>query len=366
MNIFPIPFSIANEVVKRAQNDNRRLIESPLNGGNDLFYLGSPDQFIERFQEPLYQRLNEVRELCEELFANPNISPRTIQRTQGVRVHHKISKDLLLSLLPFLNSYLQQYGNLYHNVNLDINEVCQRINNIEDEFIRFTSDLVFIRDANSAKPYFKWFNYPESQANFKLVQEFFIPHQSFLNFDFDSYIDEIMNVTWDLSYTMPVMYTSDNVEAVVSKAIEKLQINTKEIETIREAITKIRIGQSQFRTDLLNSDRNKCFITEISNPDLLIASHIKPWKDSNNQERLDPNNGILLTPTFDKLFDKFLITFNDNGNIIWSSNRLDQDTKNKLIESHPNLTRLSIVIDDNNRTYIDYHRAVFYQKESSR
>lgn len=75
---------------------------------------------------------------------------------------------------------------------------------------------------------------------------------------------------------MPVMYTSDNVEAVVSKAIEKLPINSEQIQTIREAITKIRIGQSQFRNDLLNSDRNNCFITGISNPNLLIASHIKP------------------------------------------------------------------------------------------
>lgn len=363
MKIFPIPFSVANEVVKRAQSDNRRLIESPLIGGNDLFYLGTPVQFIDKFQNPLRQRLIEVRDICEANFNNPNITPRTIQREQGIRVHHKISKDLLLSLLPFLNSYLQQFSNLYHNVNLNAIELGERINNIQDEFVRFKSDLVFIRDANWAKPYFKWFNYPDTQDNFKIVQEFFIPHQSFLNFEVDNCIDGIISTTWELSYTMPVMYTSDNVEAVVSKAIEKLPINSEQIQTIREAITKIRIGQSQFRNDLLNSDRNNCFITGISNPNLLIASHIKPWKDSNNQERLDPNNGILLTPTFDKLFDKFLITFNEDGNIIWSNNRIDEDTRNKLIQAYPNIDELSIVINENNQTYIEYHRAIFNQKE---
>lgn len=364
MKIFPVPFSIANEVVKRAKSDNRRLIESPEVGGNDFFYLGTPQHFIDKFQNPLRQKLIEVRTLCEEIFNNPNNIPRTIQRTQGIRVNHKISKDLLLSLLPFLNSYLQQFGNLYHNVNLNTNELSERINNIQDEFVRFTSDLVFIRDANWAKPYFKWFNYPETQDNFKIVQNFFIPQQSFLNFELEDYVEETINTTWELSYTMPVMYTSDNVEAIVSKAIEKLPINNSEVETIREAITKIRIGQSQFRNDLLNSNRNNCFITGISNPDLLIASHIKPWKDSNNKERLDPNNGILLTPTFDKLFDKFLITFNENGNIIWSQNRLDEDTRNRLIQAHPNLAELSIIISEDNQTYIEYHRAVFNQKEA--
>ncbi|MBK8626269.1 MAG: hypothetical protein IPN86_12105 [Saprospiraceae bacterium] len=157
MKIFPVPFSIANEVVKRAQNDNRRIIESPIIGGNDLFYLGTPVQFIDKFQDPLRQRLIQVRELCETNFNNPNINPRTIQRTQGIRVHHKVSKDLLLSLLPFLDSYLEQFGNLYHNVNLNTIELSERINNIQNEFVRFQSDLVFIRDANWAKPYFKWF-----------------------------------------------------------------------------------------------------------------------------------------------------------------------------------------------------------------
>lgn len=77
-----------------------------------------------------------------------------------------------MSLLPFLNSYLQQFSNLYHNVNLNAIELGERINNIQDEFVRFKSDLVFIRDANWAKPYFKWFNYPDTQDNFKIVQEF--------------------------------------------------------------------------------------------------------------------------------------------------------------------------------------------------
>lgn len=359
-----MPFSIANEAVKRNKNDNRRLVNSPIEGGNDFFYLGTPNHFIAKFDEPLRSKLIEVQNKCEVKFKKRDVQPRTLQRGEGIKVKHKIKKELLLSLLPFLDSYLDEYVSLYQNVNFNKLEIINKINNVQDEFIRFTSDLVFIKDSKWAKPYFKWFNYPETYDNFKLIKEFFIPQQSFLNFQIDNYENDTINTTWELSYTMSVIYTSENLDAIVSKAIENLPTNDKDVETIREAITKIRIGQSQFRTNLLNSERNKCLITGIQNPDLLIASHIKPWKKSNNTERLDPNNGILFTPTFDKLFDKFLITFNENGSIVLSQNRLDDDTKNKLRTAYPNLDKSSVVINQENKIYLDYHRKVFLEKET--
>ncbi|MDD5890498.1 MAG: HNH endonuclease signature motif containing protein, partial [Ruminococcus sp.] len=58
-----------------------------------------------------------------------------------------------------------------------------------------------------------------------------------------------------------------------------------------------------------------CIITGITNTKLLIASHIKPWSVSNNYERLSENNGLLLSPTYDKLFDLGLITFDKKSKI---------------------------------------------------
>ena len=92
---------------------------------------------------------------------------------------------------------------------------------------------------------------------------------------------------------------------------------------------------------------------------MLIASHIKPWKDSSNTERLDINNGILLTPTFDKLFDKFLITFNDNGTIRWSLTRLNEETTGKIKLGYYENEDLIVVINDSNKAYYDYHRNIF-------
>lgn len=81
-------------------------------------------------------------------------------------------------------------------------------------------------------------------------------------------------------------------------------INDSDIEsTEKEQVTKARKGQGKFRKNVIKKE-NKCRLTGVNKKDLLIASHIKPWKVSSNSERLDGNNGLLLSPHVDKLFDK--------------------------------------------------------------
>jgi|GEM_PF-2304446 len=84
-------------------------------------------------------------------------------------------------------------------------------------------------------------------------------------------------------------------------------------DTETSAIVKARIGQGRFRADLLHYWQGRCAITGIGNPELLRASHIKPWSISTNAERLDPFNGLLLAVHLDALFDRTLITFQDSG-----------------------------------------------------
>lgn len=88
-------------------------------------------------------------------------------------------------------------------------------------------------------------------------------------------------------------------------------------QTEKDAITKSRLGQGIFRKRLIEL-WGGCSITGLSNFSLLRASHVKPWRDSSNQERLDPMNGLLLHPAMDHLFDTGLVTFDDNGEIIIS------------------------------------------------
>ena len=85
----------------------------------------------------------------------------------------------------------------------------------------------------------------------------------------------------------------------------------------REALTTSRVGQGQFRKDVL-ADCGRCPITLIADERLLIASHIKPWVDSNDSEKLDPKNGLMLSPTYDRLFDQGFISFTDDREVILS------------------------------------------------
>jgi putative restriction endonuclease len=85
--------------------------------------------------------------------------------------------------------------------------------------------------------------------------------------------------------------------------------------TEREAVIKARVGQGEFRDRLLKLWRS-CAITGVEEPAVLRASHIKPWRKSSNSERLNRYNGLLLLPQYDHLFDRGLITFEDDGRLV--------------------------------------------------
>jgi predicted restriction endonuclease len=88
-------------------------------------------------------------------------------------------------------------------------------------------------------------------------------------------------------------------------------------ETDREAIVRSRRGQGLFKQRVLQHER-RCRITGVEKETHLIASHCKPWRDSTNEERLDGENGLLLTPSIDHLFDRDFIGFEDSGRLIIS------------------------------------------------
>lgn len=121
-------------------------------------------------------------------------------------------------------------------------------------------------------------------------------------------------------------YDFDSIESL--SQIATIELSPIIPQTEKDQLIKSRIGQGRFRNGIL-LDCNFCPITLINDTRLLIASHIKPWSVSNNTERLDPKNGILLTPTIDKLFDAGFISFSDNCEII-VSDWLSSDTLQKL------------------------------------
>ena len=88
--------------------------------------------------------------------------------------------------------------------------------------------------------------------------------------------------------------------------------------TEKRQVILARRGQGKFR-ERVSKIEHACRITRVNRPEHLIASHCKPWRDcESNDERLDGENGLLLTPTVDHLFDRGFISFENNGDLLVS------------------------------------------------
>jgi len=125
-------------------------------------------------------------------------------------------------------------------------------------------------------------------------------------------VDLIGNEAKDIINGLDAQYAAHRTENEAEKSI----IADSELpKTEKNQLVKSRRGQGLFRSRL-ELIEPACRVTGISNKSHLIASHIKPWSISNNQERLDGNNGLLLAPHIDHLFDKGYISFEDNGDLV--------------------------------------------------
>jgi len=142
----------------------------------------------------------------------------------------------------------------------------------------------------------------------------------------------------------------ESVDLSFCSEIEAIQ-NTKNLDaTTKKAVIESRVGQGKFRTELKKYWR-ACSVTAFPNLDLLIASHIKPWRVSTDFERLHKYNGLLLQPNLDALFDKGYISFSERGVVL-----ISRTFKNSAIKlgAKPEMT-LSRV-EEHHQPYITYHR----------
>ena len=130
--------------------------------------------------------------------------------------------------------------------------------------------------------------------------------------------------------------------------------------TEKNVISKARIGQDKFKQALIKEVGKICPITQIDNSKLLIAGHIKPWSHSSNEERLNPKNGILLSPLFDKLFDMRvgLITFTLDKRIRLSK-KLEKNVDRLGVVDGQIINHLKI---DGREDFLQYHEKFIFQK----
>lgn len=145
----------------------------------------------------------------------------------------------------------------------------------------------------------------------------------------------------------------------VFSQIEK-NIEDSHDKTTAESLIASRRGQGKFRNKLIEAWDSKCAVTECDLVEILIASHCKPWILSKDEEKLDHNNGLLLSPNYDKLFDLGYISFDENGQIIISSS-LSKDTYKKLNISK-NDKLFKIPSNPDFQEFLEYHRSEIFSK----
>ena len=123
----------------------------------------------------------------------------------------------------------------------------------------------------------------------------------------------------------------------------------------KTATAKVRVNQSLFRNRLL-CRYQKCCISGcgVSEKQLLVASHIKPWCEAEPEERTNVNNGLLLCPNHDKLFDEKWISFDDNGRIL-ISDRLSANDQ-MFMNVNPNM---NIAVTEQMKPFLKHHRDAF-------
>ncbi len=149
-------------------------------------------------------------------------------------------------------------------------------------------------------------------------------------------------------------FLDDIYQVSLSQDIDILVQDKQLAETEKARLIKTRMGQGQFRADLIEQWKG-CALTQYKQLQFLVASHIKPWRDSSHQERLNPYNGLLLLANVDKAFDLGYITFNDKGLIRISS----------ALDDHQSLginQNMGIQLAHQHQDFMAYHRSEVFKK----
>jgi hypothetical protein len=133
-----------------------------------------------------------------------------------------------------------------------------------------------------------------------------------------------------------------------------LELNLPNV-TERSGLITSRVGQGAYRKRIIHRWEYKCAVTNFNKLDILIASHIVPWSKATDHERLDVNNGLLLSPIYDALFDKHLITFDNKGKI-QLSDKIENSAYQKIgVTGREQIHDLSMY----NVQYLDRHNQIF-------
>ncbi len=274
--------------------------------------------------------------------------------------HHKFVKEIRKDDIIFI----------YHKTNIiAISKAVENARRMLRPEFRHTNwgedgynvDLEIINLEFLVKPY----NHSEEIKKFKENEGKYFPFKED-GFIVQGYTYKISTEFAKYLFSLVKLYGNERLVQEYNNKIENYQLEDMEKNILyieeekcitgeeKESIIKVRINQNIFRQKLLNLE---CKLCGFSNEKLLIASHIKPWSESDDIEKLHIYNGFLFCPHHDKVFDKFLISFEDSGKIIISQKLSVEDRI--LLNLRDDM---KIKLSDGNKKYLKWHREKFFEQ----
>lgn len=182
---------------------------------------------------------------------------------------------------------------------------------------------------------------------------FLIPYTTFKLSDSLPLLSQVLRRAAELARSLPDQAANEYAQAVHDR-LESEYVTSTEI----ERLVRQRVGQDVFREALMKYWGGTCAVTGIVVPEVLRASHCKPWAEcESDSERLDVYNGLLLSANLDALFDRGLVTFDGGGAIVMSP-RLSADDRSAL-DLHSQL-RLRWITRQHH-VYLEYHQSQVFR-----
>lgn len=197
---------------------------------------------------------------------------------------------------------------------------------------------------------------------YKLIREISLPLVSYISamrLDYKGHPMFYLKLFADFEEIEKRKAFIENYGTAIKKIEDKTFLGVREEPVDAKPIAKYgREGQDEYRRKLLE-ECPFCPITMINEESLLIASHIKPWAVSDSKERIDPNNGFILSPLYDKLFDRGYITFSDDKRVT-ISNWLSRQVKDRIGITENQFFQF-LPVNESRANYLDYHRSTVFK-----
>ncbi|MBA7533745.1 hypothetical protein ES705_25989 [subsurface metagenome] len=267
--------------------------------GNDLEILDSLENIT---VADSFVKINKIGEGHGEarLYVGPN-SGGVIEFFENCNTHKAffLKKDFKLYLEDAEFEYYNKEQPYIRNITENYNGNVKEINNLND-IINFK-----IVPANGAEDLYRYYIRSDDSI-YEFMRKVALPQISYITILKLKYNNKIFYYfRLFLEY-----YTSTNHPKLIEQEVQEIE-KSKENRRTKDQLIKARIGQGAFREKLLE-EIQYCLITKVTDERILIASHIKPWVKSDDNEKINPKNGLVFTPTYDQLFGKGFITFDIN------------------------------------------------------